>query len=84
MPRRAVGATGGVIGLAVIVVSIAMAIDNAERILVRTTIVVAVTKQGNAITPTRMFQALAMDIYGRNIGFGLTPAQAMAPTYTGE
>jgi D-alanyl-D-alanine carboxypeptidase len=50
----------------------------------RTTIEVVATKQGNAITPTRMFQALAMDLYGRNIGFGLTPAQAMAPTYTGE
>jgi D-alanyl-D-alanine carboxypeptidase len=48
-----------------------------------TTIVVASTKQGNAITPTRMFQALAMDVYGPNIGFGLTPAQALAPNYTG-
>ena len=50
----------------------------------RTTIEVVATKQGNAITPTRMFQALAMDVFGRNIGFGLTPAQAMAPTYTIE
>ena len=49
----------------------------------RTTIEVAVTKQGNAITPTRMFQALAMDLYGPHLGFGLTRAQAMAPTYTG-
>jgi D-alanyl-D-alanine carboxypeptidase len=48
-----------------------------------TTIAVASTKQGNAITPTRMFQARAMDVFGRNIGFGLTPAQAMAPSYTG-
>ena len=48
-----------------------------------TTIVVASTKQTNAITPTRMFQALAMDVYGPNIGFGLTPAQALAPSYTG-
>jgi D-alanyl-D-alanine carboxypeptidase len=48
-----------------------------------TSIVVASTKQANAITPTRMFQALAMDVYGPNIGFGLTPAQAMAPSYTG-
>ena len=35
------------------------------------------------ITPTRMFQALAMDVFGTNIGFGLTPAQALAPSYTG-
>jgi len=41
------------------------------------------TKQPNAITPTRMFQALAMAVYGPNIGFGLTPAQALAPSYTG-
>jgi D-alanyl-D-alanine carboxypeptidase len=50
----------------------------------RTTVVAMVTKQGNAITPTRLFQALAMDIYGKNIGFGISPAQAMAPTYTGH
>ena len=49
----------------------------------KTSVVVASTKQANAITPTRMFQALAMDVYGPNIGFGLTPAQAMAPSYTG-
>jgi D-alanyl-D-alanine carboxypeptidase len=49
-----------------------------------TTIEVVSTKQGNAITPTRMFQALAMDLYGPNIGFGLTPTQAIAPSYTGE
>jgi D-alanyl-D-alanine carboxypeptidase len=49
----------------------------------KTTIVVASTKQANAITATRMFQALAMDVYGPNIGFGLTPAQALAPNYTG-
>jgi D-alanyl-D-alanine carboxypeptidase len=48
-----------------------------------TSIVVASTKQANAITPTRMFQALAMDVYGPHIGFGLTPAQALAPSYTG-
>jgi D-alanyl-D-alanine carboxypeptidase len=48
----------------------------------RTSIVVASTKQANAITPTRMFQALAMDVYGPHIGFGLTPAQAIAPSYT--
>ena len=49
----------------------------------KTSVVVASTKQVNAITPTRMFQALAMDVYGPNLGFGLTPAQAMAPSYTG-
>ena len=48
-----------------------------------TTIEVVSTKQPNAITPTRMFQALAMAVYGKNIGFGLTPAQALAPTWTG-
>jgi D-alanyl-D-alanine carboxypeptidase len=48
-----------------------------------TTIEVVSTKQANAITPTRMFQALAMDVYGPNIGFRLTPAQAIAPSYTG-
>jgi D-alanyl-D-alanine carboxypeptidase len=47
-----------------------------------TTIAVVSTKQPNAVTPTRMFQALAMDVYGSRIGFGLTPAQAVAPTYT--
>jgi D-alanyl-D-alanine carboxypeptidase len=39
--------------------------------------------QPNAITPTRMLQALAMALYGPKIGFGLTPAQALAPSYTG-
>ena len=48
-----------------------------------TTIEVVSTKQPNAVTPTRMFQALAMDVYGPNIGFGLTPSQALAPSYTG-
>ena len=48
-----------------------------------TTISVAATKQGNAITPPRMFEALAMDVYGPHIGFGLTPAQAIAPSFTG-
>jgi D-alanyl-D-alanine carboxypeptidase len=48
-----------------------------------TTIEVVSTKQPNAITPTRMFQALAMAIYGPDIGFGLSPTQALAPTYTG-
>jgi D-alanyl-D-alanine carboxypeptidase len=49
-----------------------------------TTIEVVSTKQGNAITPTRMLQALAMDLYGPHIGFGLTPAQAIAPSFTGR
>ncbi len=48
-----------------------------------TAIAVVSTKQGIAVTPPRMAQALAMDLYGRNIGFGLTPAQAIAPSYTG-
>jgi D-alanyl-D-alanine carboxypeptidase len=49
----------------------------------RTTIVVVSTKQPNAITPPPMFQALAMAIFGTHIGFGLTPAQALAPNYFG-
>jgi D-alanyl-D-alanine carboxypeptidase len=49
----------------------------------QTTIEVVSTKQPNAVTPTRMFQALAMAVFGPDIGFGLTPAQALAPTYTG-
>ncbi|MEU6984452.1 hypothetical protein ABZ946_13690 [Streptomyces sp. NPDC046324] len=36
-----------------------------------------------AITPPPMFQALAMAVYGPDIGFGLTPEQALEPTYTG-
>ncbi|MDN5861062.1 MAG: beta-lactamase family protein, partial [Pseudonocardia sp.] len=48
-----------------------------------TTIEVVSTKQPNAITPTRMFQALAMDLYGTDLDFGLTPEQALAPSYTG-
>lgn len=48
-----------------------------------TTIEVVSTKQPNALTPPPMFQALAMDLYGPNIGFGLTPAQAATPNYTG-
>jgi D-alanyl-D-alanine carboxypeptidase len=47
-----------------------------------TAIVVATTKQGLAITPPVMAQALAMDLYGPNIGFGLTPAQALTPSFT--
>ena len=45
----------------------------------KTAIVVVCTKQPNAITPPPMFQALAMAIYGADIGFGLTPAEALAP-----
>jgi diacylglycerol kinase family enzyme len=41
MPRRAIGGVGIGIGFAAIVVSIAMALDNAERIVVRSLIVVA-------------------------------------------
>jgi D-alanyl-D-alanine carboxypeptidase len=44
-----------------------------------TTIEVVSTKQPNAITPPPMLQALAMAIYGPDIGFGLTPAQALEP-----
>ena len=47
-----------------------------------TTIEVVSTKQGNPITPPLMAQALAMDLYGPHIGFGLTLAQALAPSYT--
>jgi D-alanyl-D-alanine carboxypeptidase len=46
-----------------------------------TTIEVVSTKQPNAITPPPMFQALAMAIDGPDIGFGLTPAQALEPSY---
>jgi D-alanyl-D-alanine carboxypeptidase len=49
-----------------------------------TAISVATTKQGVAVTPPLMAQALAMDLYGPNIGFGLTPAQAIAPSFTGR
>jgi len=41
------------------------------------------TKQGNAISVAPMLQALAMAVYGPNIGFGLTPTQALAPSWTG-
>ena len=49
----------------------------------QTAIEVVSTKQPNAITPPPMIQALAMAVYGPDIGFGLTPAQALAPTFTG-
>jgi D-alanyl-D-alanine carboxypeptidase len=45
----------------------------------RTAIEVVSTKQPNAITPPPMFQAVAMAVFGRHIGFGLTPAQALKP-----
>jgi D-alanyl-D-alanine carboxypeptidase len=48
-----------------------------------TTIEVVSTKQPNAITPPPMFQALAMAVFGRHIGFGLTPAQALKPNNFG-
>ncbi|MFI9103101.1 serine hydrolase domain-containing protein [Streptomyces fildesensis] len=49
----------------------------------RTAIVVVSTKNPNAITPPPMFQALAMAVFGADIGFGLTTEQALAPTFTG-
>ena len=49
----------------------------------KTTITVVSTKQPNTITPPPMFQALAMAIYGPDIGFGLTPAQALQPNSFG-
>jgi D-alanyl-D-alanine carboxypeptidase len=49
-----------------------------------TTIAVVSNKQGIAITPPVMAQALAMDLYGPNIGFGLTRAQALTPSYTAK
>jgi D-alanyl-D-alanine carboxypeptidase len=49
----------------------------------RTTIEVVSTRQPNPITPTRMLQALAMALDGSHSGFGLTPAEALAPSYTG-
>jgi pimeloyl-ACP methyl ester carboxylesterase len=41
------------------------------------------TKQANAITPPPMLQALAMAIDGPDIGFGLTPEQALEPNLFG-
>jgi D-alanyl-D-alanine carboxypeptidase len=49
----------------------------------KTAIVVVSTKQANAITPPPMLQALAMAVFGPNIGFGLTPAQALKPNTFG-
>jgi len=36
----------------------------------------------NAIARTRMFQPLATDVYGPNIGFGLTPRSSPRSHYT--
>ena len=47
----------------------------------RTSIEVVSTKQPNAITPPPMFQALAMTVFGQDIGFGLTIEQALEPNY---
>ena len=44
-----------------------------------TTIVVLSTKLANAVTPPPMIQALAMAVFGNDVDFGLTPAQALAP-----
>ena len=44
-----------------------------------TTIVVVSTKLANAVTPPPMIQALAMALYGNDVDFGLTPAQALEP-----
>ncbi len=46
-------------------------------------IVVVSTKQPNAITPPPMLQALAMAVYGPKMGFGITPARALEPSFTG-
>ncbi|MGW7287335.1 serine hydrolase domain-containing protein [Streptomyces sp. NPDC054847] len=50
----------------------------------QTVIEVVSTKNPNAITPPPMFQALAMAVHGTDLGFGLTPEQALAPAFTGE
>ncbi|UUU44147.1 hypothetical protein [Streptomyces sp. NBC_00162] len=49
----------------------------------RTAIEVVSTKNPNAITPPPAFQALATAVYGTGLGFGLTPEQALAPTFIG-
>lgn len=49
----------------------------------RTTISLVTMKQPGPITPPLLFQALAMDLFGPDLGFGLTPEQALEPTYTG-
>jgi D-alanyl-D-alanine carboxypeptidase len=50
-----------------------------------TAIVVVSTRQGNPVTPPPMLQALAMAVFGPDIGFGLTPAEALTPnSFTSE
>jgi D-alanyl-D-alanine carboxypeptidase len=49
----------------------------------RTGIQVVSMKQINAITPPPMFQALAMKVFGRRLGFGLSPAEALEPNCFG-
>ncbi|MFG3380318.1 serine hydrolase domain-containing protein [Streptomyces sp. NPDC047999] len=49
----------------------------------QTAIEVVSTKNPNAITPPPMFQALAMAVYGTSLGFGLTPEQALMPSFAG-
>jgi D-alanyl-D-alanine carboxypeptidase len=44
-----------------------------------TSVVVASTKNPNAITPPPMIQALAMAVYRTDVDFGLTPTQALEP-----
>ncbi|MFD9359973.1 serine hydrolase domain-containing protein [Streptomyces sp. NPDC060031] len=48
----------------------------------RTAIEVVSTKNPNTVTPPPAFQALAMAVFGTGLGFGLTPEQALAPTFT--
>ncbi|MFD5412412.1 serine hydrolase domain-containing protein [Streptomyces nojiriensis] len=50
----------------------------------RAAIEVVSTKNPNAITPPPAFQALAMAVYGTGLGFGLTPEQALTPSFTGS
>lgn len=50
----------------------------------RTSIEVVSTKNPNAITPPPMFQALAMAVHGTGLGFGLTPQQALTPSFAGK
>ncbi|MEZ5074635.1 MAG: serine hydrolase domain-containing protein [Solirubrobacterales bacterium] len=40
-------------------------------------------KQANAVTPPPMFQALAMTVFGRRLGFGLSLAEALEPNCFG-
>jgi len=49
----------------------------------RTGIQVVSMKQANAVTPPPMFQALAMKVFGRRLGFGLSTAEALGPNCFG-